>query len=101
VLDAKGRTSGIKMYRVKRGYYIPPSQRGASGGGGLGIIDPGGGGGGSGGGGGGGGCDPNYRGACVPKVPYDLDCADISGSVVVVGRDVHGFDGDGDGIGCE
>jgi micrococcal nuclease len=48
-----------------------------------------------------GGCDPNYRGACVPRVPYDLDCADIDGPVYVVGVDVHRFDGDGDGVGCE
>jgi hypothetical protein len=34
-------------------------------------------------------------------VPYDLDCADIDGPVIVVGRDPHGFDGDGDGVGCE
>jgi endonuclease YncB( thermonuclease family) len=34
-----------------------------------------------------GNCDPNYRGACVPNVPYDLDCADIDGPVYVVGRD--------------
>ena len=54
-----------------------------------------------GGGGGGSDCDPNYRGACVPKVLYDLDCADISGTVYVVGVDVHRFDGDGDGVGCE
>lgn len=51
--------------------------------------------------GGGSRCDPNYRGACVPIVPYDLDCADIDGPVYVVGRDPHGFDGDGDGVGCE
>ena len=53
------------------------------------------------GGGGSGRCDPNYRGACVPIVPYDLDCADINGTVYVVGVDVHRFDGDGDGVGCE
>jgi hypothetical protein len=46
-------------------------------------------------------CDPNYSGGCVPNVPYDLDCADINGPVYVVGRDPHGFDGDGDGVGCE
>jgi len=46
-------------------------------------------------------CDPNYRGACVPTVPYDLDCADIDGPVYVVGVDVHRFDADGDGVGCE
>jgi micrococcal nuclease len=49
----------------------------------------------------GGGCDPNYTGACVPVVPYDLDCADIDGPVRVVGDDIHRFDGDGDGYGCE
>lgn len=47
------------------------------------------------------GCDPNYEGACVPDVPYDLDCADIDGPVYVVGSDPHGFDGDNDGVGCE
>jgi micrococcal nuclease len=46
-------------------------------------------------------CDPNYSGACVPIVTYDLNCADISGRVKVVGRDIHRFDGDGDGYGCE
>ncbi len=49
----------------------------------------------------GGDCDPNYGGACVPVVPYDLDCADVDGSVYVLGTDPHGFDGDGDGVGCE
>jgi micrococcal nuclease len=51
--------------------------------------------------GGGAKCDPNYTGTCVPQVSYDLDCGDISGSVKVVGTDKHGFDGDGDGYGCE
>lgn len=47
-------------------------------------------------------CDPNYRGACVPNVDYDLNCADIGyRTVEVVGSDPNGFDGDGDGIGCE
>ncbi len=56
----------------------------------------------SGGGGGGGRCDPNYAGACIPIVNYDLDCSDIPDrNFRVVGRDIHGFDGDGDGIACE
>ena len=46
-------------------------------------------------------CDPNYTGYCVPIVSYDLDCADIGHSVIVVGIDHHGFDDDGDGVGCE
>lgn len=45
-------------------------------------------------------CDTNYS-PCVPKSSYDLDCADIGFSVVVKGSDPHGFDGDGDGYGCE
>ena len=45
-------------------------------------------------------CDPNYSG-CVPLVDYDLDCADIGRAVEVVGVDVHRFDADGDGHGCE
>jgi endonuclease YncB( thermonuclease family) len=51
-----------------------------------------------------GNCDPNYSG-CVPKVAYDLDCADIRAlgiaPVRVIGTDVHRLDGDGDGWGCE
>lgn len=46
-------------------------------------------------------CDPNYVGVCVPVVDYDLDCADIDGPVYVVGDDIHGFDRDRDGVGCE
>lgn len=46
------------------------------------------------------GCDPNYSG-CVPPYPPDVNCADIGGSVTVVGSDPHGLDADGDGIGCE
>ena len=51
--------------------------------------------------GGGGSCDPNYAGYCVPIVPYDLDCGDIRHRVIVIGVDIHRFDGDHDGIGCE
>ena len=46
-------------------------------------------------------CDPNYAGACVPVVAWDLDCPDIGNSIQVVGSDIHGFDADGDGSGCE
>lgn len=46
-------------------------------------------------------CDPNYRGACVPLVSYDLDCKDIEGPVYVIGIDIHRLDRDRDGIGCE
>lgn len=46
-------------------------------------------------------CDSNYSGGCVPIVGYDLNCPDISFTVYVVGVDNHGFDGDGDGVGCE
>lgn len=52
-------------------------------------------------GGSGNNCDANYKGTCVPVVGYDLDCADISGSVQVVGEDIHGLDAEGDGFGCE
>jgi hypothetical protein len=37
----------------------------------------------------------------VPIVPYDLDCSDIGHSVIVVGTDIHNFDGDRNGRGCE
>ena len=46
-------------------------------------------------------CDPNYSGACVPIVGFDLDCPDVGASVTVEGTDIHGFDADGDGAGCE
>ena len=46
-------------------------------------------------------CDPNYSGACVPIVSWDLDCADIAEPVTVTGSDIHRFDADGDGAGCE
>ena len=54
----------------------------------------------------GGACNPNYTG-CVP-VDSDVDCAggsgngpSYSGRVDVIGSDVYGLDGDGDGVGCE
>lgn len=46
-------------------------------------------------------CDSNYSGACVPIVPYDLDCPDIGQLVLVVGVDIHKFDRDRDGRACE
>jgi micrococcal nuclease len=49
-------------------------------------------------------CDPNYDG-CIPPYPPDLDCTDIKqmglAPIRVIGIDVHKFDGDGDGIGCD
>lgn len=46
-------------------------------------------------------CDPSYPDFCIPPPPPDLDCADIGISFTVIGSDPHGFDGEGDGIGCE
>ena len=47
-------------------------------------------------------CDPSYPGVCIPPYPPDLDCDDVPYSdFTVIGRDPHGFDGDGDGRGCE
>jgi endonuclease YncB( thermonuclease family) len=49
-------------------------------------------------------CDPNYQG-CIPIYPPDLDCTDIKklglAPIRVIGKDVHKFDSDGDGIGCD
>ncbi|MDT5124655.1 MAG: hypothetical protein QOH54_299 [Mycobacterium sp.] len=53
-------------------------------------------------------CDSNYSGACVP-IASDVDCAGgsgngpeyVSGPVTVVGNDIYGLDGNGDGVGCE
>ena len=47
-------------------------------------------------------CDPSYPDVCIPPPPPDLDCGEISHRRFrVVGSDPHGFDRDGDGIGCE
>jgi endonuclease YncB( thermonuclease family) len=47
-------------------------------------------------------CDPSYPTVCIPPPPPDLDCADIPYSNFTVrGADPHGFDGEGDGVGCE
>jgi micrococcal nuclease len=46
-------------------------------------------------------CLPDYRGACVPPPPPDLDCDDIGHPVRIVGNDPHGLDSDGDGRACE
>ena len=49
-------------------------------------------------------CDSNYQG-CIPQYPPDLDCNEIKkmglAPIRVIGVDVHKFDGDGDGIGCD
>jgi micrococcal nuclease len=50
--------------------------------------------------GGGGNCDPGYD-PCIPPYPPDLDCSDVDGPIRVLGDDPHGFDADGDGIGCD
>jgi micrococcal nuclease len=47
-------------------------------------------------------CDPSYPGVCIPPYPPDLDCADVPyRNFAVRPPDPHGFDGDGDGLGCE
>lgn len=47
-------------------------------------------------------CDPSYPDVCISPYPPDLNCGDIPyKKFKVVGSDPHGFDGDGDGIGCE
>jgi hypothetical protein len=50
----------------------------------------------------GGDCDSSYPDFCIPSPPPDLNCPDIPQKrFTVSGADPHGFDGDGDGIGCE
>jgi hypothetical protein len=47
-------------------------------------------------------CDPSYPDFCIPPPPPDLDCSEVNGTdFTVEGDDPHGFDADGDGIGCE
>ena len=47
-------------------------------------------------------CDSSYPDTCIPSPPPDLNCGDIPNkNFKVTGNDPHGFDRDGDGIGCE
>ena len=47
-------------------------------------------------------CDASYPDVCIASPPPDLDCSDIPDkSFNVVPPDPHGFDSEGDGIGCE
>lgn len=47
-------------------------------------------------------CDPSYPDFCIPPPPPDLDCADVNGNdFTVLPPDPHGFDREGDGLGCE
>lgn len=48
-------------------------------------------------------CDPNYSGACIRRVSYDLDCKDVLPykGFQSIGSDPHRFDGDKDGLACE
>lgn len=46
-------------------------------------------------------CHPAYPTVCIPGGP-DLDCGDVAARrFQVLPPDPHGFDRDGDGIGCE
>ena len=48
------------------------------------------------------GCDSSYPDVCISPYPPDLNCPDISDdNFRVVSPDPHGFDREGDGIGCE
>ena len=47
-------------------------------------------------------CDSSYPSVCIPPAPPDLDCGDVDAeNFTVLPPDPHGFDSDGDGIGCE
>ena len=47
-------------------------------------------------------CDSSYPDTCIPSPPPNLNCGDISDKdFQVLSPDSHGFDCDGDGIGCE
>ena len=50
----------------------------------------------------GGNCLPSYPTVCIPPGQGDLNCSDIPyRNFTVLPPDPYGFDGDGDGIGCE
>jgi hypothetical protein len=47
-------------------------------------------------------CDASYPDVCIAPPPPDLNCDDIADKdFQVVPPDPHGFDREGDGIGCE
>lgn len=47
-------------------------------------------------------CDPAYPDVCIPSPPPDLSCTEISfRNFRVLPPDPHGFDQNGDGLGCE
>ncbi len=47
-------------------------------------------------------CDVSYPDVCIQPNPPDLDCGEIKHkNFKVPSTDPHGFDGDGDGIGCD
>jgi uncharacterized protein YraI len=47
-------------------------------------------------------CDPSYPDLCIPPGSADLDCLEVgSTNFRVLPPDPHGFDGDGNGVGCE
>lgn len=46
-------------------------------------------------------CDPAYPDFCIKSPPLDLNCPGVSEDFKVLPPDPHGFDTDGDGIGCE
>ena len=47
-------------------------------------------------------CDSSYPDVCISPPPPDLNCSDISyKDFKVLSPDPHGFDREGDGIGCE
>ncbi|MDP8906525.1 MAG: hypothetical protein M3M88_03280 [Thermoproteota archaeon] len=47
-------------------------------------------------------CDVSYLNVCIQPTPPNLDCGEIKHrNFRVLSADPHGFDGDGDGIGCD
>ena len=50
-------------------------------------------------------CDASYPDLCIPPAPPYLNCDYIYGlgmsHITVYAPDPHGFDDDGDGVGCE
>ena len=47
-------------------------------------------------------CDSSYPDVCISPPPPDLNCSDVSyKDFKVLPPDPHGFDREGDGVGCE
>lgn len=46
-------------------------------------------------------CEPAYPDFCIPVGRMDLDCDAVGYEFTALEEDPHGFDSNGDGVGCD